>query len=142
MTTSLKGTTNIAMIDLKGQKGHKGKTGTRDISAMRDMRGVIGMRDRNTIDMKEMIEVIEAIEAIVAIGMKEAIVTREAKGLIKVIDKEAIEANTESSKAARIGKEIALTNPKNTEIIHRKHLLPIRPDTANTSQATVTHFSH
>lgn len=153
MTTSLKETTNIALIDLIGQKGHKGKTGTRDISAMRDMRGMIGMIDRDTIGMKEMIEaierekeiekeVIEVIEVIVEIGMKEVTATREIKGLKEVIDKEAIETNTESSKAARIGKKIAPTNPKTTEVDHRKPLLPTHPATGHTSPAIVTHISH
>lgn len=142
------------MIGHKGQKGRqKGKRGTRDISAMKDMRGVIGMRGRDTIGTKETIEVIEiekeigkevkeAIEVIVAIGMKEATATREVKGLREVIDKETIETNTENSKAARIGKEIALTNPKTTEVDHRKPRLPTHPATANTSPATVTHISH
>lgn len=152
-TTSLKETTNIGMIDLIGQKGHKGKTGTRDISATRDMRGVIGTRDKDTIGMKEMIEVIgkekeiekeviEVIEEIVAIGIKKATATREVRELKEVIDKEAIETNTESSKAARIGKEIALTNPKTTEVDHRKPHLPTHLATAHTSPATVTHISH
>lgn len=144
-TTFLKETTNIVMID---RRDLKGKKGTREISVMRDMRGTIDTRGRDTIGMKEMIEgiekekeieigkeVIETTEVIVEIGeigTKEVIATRE------VIDKDIIETNTEN-RAARTGKKIALTHPKITEAVHRKHH-PILA-TAHTSH-TVTHFSH
>lgn len=136
---------NIGMIALL--KGQKGQISMRGTTAIRDMREMIGMRDRDTIDMKELIEAIEVIEAIdlieviVEIGMIEAIVTREVKEQIEAIDNEVIAINTEINKA-RIGKEIALTNPKITEVVHRKPLPPIHLAMVPTSPTTVTHFSH